>query len=139
LGEAALRRRQSVAPAAEVVLAVAVATGLVALLDTAAATPGLGVVYLLAVMLVAIRRGELAAFALENEGVHAYLGQVPNIKEAKVVKAAASIVTVEARHASVFGLILKGTSDSISPDGPFDKPFGANRVLKDVTELGFIQ
>lgn len=79
------------------------------------------------------------AFALENEGVHAYLGQVLNIKEAKVVKAAASIVTVEARHASVFGLILKGTSDSISPDGPFDKPFGANRVLKDVTELGFIQ
>jgi rubrerythrin len=79
------------------------------------------------------------AFALENEGVHAYLGQVLNIKDAKAVKAAATIVTVEARHASVFGLILQGTSDSISPDGAFDKPFTAKKVLSDVKDLKFIQ
>jgi rubrerythrin len=79
------------------------------------------------------------AFALENEGVHAYSGQALNIKEAKVIKAALSIVTVEARHASVFGLILQGTPDSISPDGAFDKPFKAKRVLADVKALHFIQ
>ena len=79
------------------------------------------------------------AFALENEGVHAYLGQVLNIREAKVIRAAAAIVTVEARHASVFGLILKGSAESISPDGAFDVPFRANRVLSDVKGLGFIQ
>ena len=47
----------------EVVLAVAVATGAVAALDTIAPTAGLGVIYLLAVLFVAIRRGELAALA----------------------------------------------------------------------------
>lgn len=79
------------------------------------------------------------AFALENEGVHAYSGQAGNIKDAKVLKAALSIVTVEARHASVFGLILQGTPDSISPDGAFDTPFTAKRVLSDVQALHFIQ
>jgi len=79
------------------------------------------------------------AFALENEGVHAYSGQAGNIKEAKVLKAALSIVTVEARHASVFGLILQGTPDSISPNGAFDKPFTAKKVLADVKALKFIQ
>ncbi len=79
------------------------------------------------------------AFALENEGVHAYSGQAGNIKEAKVLKAALSIVTVEARHASVFGLILQGTPDSISPNGAFDKPFTAKKVLADVKALHFIQ
>ncbi len=79
------------------------------------------------------------AYALENEGVHAYLGQVLNIEGAKVLKTAASIVTVEARHASVFGLILQGTPNSISPNGPFDKPFRSHRVLKDVKQLHFIQ
>ncbi len=79
------------------------------------------------------------AFALENEGVHAYAGQALNIASAKVVKAALSIVTVEARHASVFGLILRGTPDSISPDGAFDRPFTAGKVLSDVKALNFIQ
>ena len=79
------------------------------------------------------------AFALENEGVHAYAGQALNIKSAKAVRAAVSIITVEARHASVFGLILQGTADSISPDGAFDKPFTAKHVLNDVKALHFIQ
>jgi rubrerythrin len=79
------------------------------------------------------------AFALENEGVHAYAGQALNIKSAKAVRAAVSIITVEARHASVFGLILQGTPDSISPDGAFDKPFTAKHVLNDVKALHFIQ
>jgi two-component system, OmpR family, sensor histidine kinase KdpD len=62
-GESSLKRRQPAATSAEVLLSVAAATGLVALLDKAAPIAGLGVVYLLAVLLIAIRRGELAALA----------------------------------------------------------------------------
>jgi two-component system sensor histidine kinase KdpD len=62
-GEAALKRRQTAATVAEVLATVAAATGLVALLDQAAPITGLGVLYLLAVLLIAIRRGEFAALA----------------------------------------------------------------------------
>jgi hypothetical protein len=79
------------------------------------------------------------AYALENTGVHAYSGQALNIKSPAVIAAALSIVTVEARHASVFGLILNGNSASISPNGAFDKPFGAKKVLKNVKKTHFIQ
>src|SRR5215218_7535887 len=54
------RRRWAMA-AFEVVGSVAVATGLVAVLETVAPTEGLGVIYLLSVLFVAIRRGQLAA------------------------------------------------------------------------------
>ena len=42
---------------------------------------------------------------LENPGVHAYLGQAPNIKPPAYLIAAAEIVTVEGRHAGAFGLL----------------------------------
>jgi rubrerythrin len=80
-----------------------------------------------------------ASFALENEGVHAYSGQAFNIKDPKLLAAALSIVTVEARHASVVGLIRNGTEFGISPNGAFDTPFGASKVLKDVTSLHYIK
>ncbi|MGZ4248508.1 MAG: ferritin-like domain-containing protein [Solirubrobacteraceae bacterium] len=80
-----------------------------------------------------------AAFTFENEGVHAYSGQAFNIKDPKILAAALAIVTVEARHASVVGLIRKGTEFGISPNGTFDKPFGASKVLKDVTSLHYIK
>jgi two-component system, OmpR family, sensor histidine kinase KdpD len=48
---------------ADSVLSVAVATGVVAVLDSLTTASGLGVVYLLAVLFVAIRRGEAAALA----------------------------------------------------------------------------
>jgi rubrerythrin len=80
-----------------------------------------------------------AAFTFENEGVHAYSGQAFNIKNPKVLAAALSIVTVEARHASVVGLIRNGTDYGITPNGAFDKPFGATRVLNDVTSLNYIK
>ncbi len=51
------------ADAAEVVISVAIATGLVALLDEVAPVTGLGVLYLLAVLFIAIRRGQIAAIA----------------------------------------------------------------------------
>jgi hypothetical protein len=74
---------------------------------------------------------------LENTGVHAYSGQALNIKEALYVKAALSILTVEARHASVVGL-LNQPKGNITPSGPFDTPLTAPAVLRAVTGTGFI-
>lgn len=79
------------------------------------------------------------AVALENTGVHAYSGQALNIKTPSTVAAALSILTIEARHASVIGLIAKNSSKGISPDGPFDTPFTANEVLKAVEATGFLK
>lgn len=80
-----------------------------------------------------------ASFIFENEGVHAYSGQAFNVKSPKVLAAALSIVTIEARHASVIGLIKNARPSNIAPDGPFDTPFTAAKVLKDVTSLGYIK
>jgi hypothetical protein len=46
------------------------------------------------------------ADVLENTGVHAYLGQVGNIKPKKILGAAGSILPIEARHAVVLGEAL---------------------------------
>jgi hypothetical protein len=78
------------------------------------------------------------AQVLENTGVHAYSGQALNIKSAAYVKAAISILTIEARHASVIGLLNDPTGVSIAPDGPFDTPFTASKVLAAVKGTGFI-
>jgi Ferritin-like domain len=77
------------------------------------------------------------AQVLENTGVHAYLGQAGNIKSKAYLGAAGSILTIEARHASVIGLINHGGS-GIAPDGPFDTPFTAAKVLAAVGATGFI-
>jgi hypothetical protein len=78
------------------------------------------------------------SFALENTGVHAYSGQVLNISNPAYVAAAASILTIEARHASVAGLLMKPTEKDMTPDGPFDTPFTAAEVLKAVEGTGFL-
>jgi hypothetical protein len=78
------------------------------------------------------------AAVLENTGVHAYSGQALNIKHAAYVKAAISILTIEARHASVIGLLNDPTGESIAPNGPFDTPLPAAKVLTAVKETGFI-
>jgi rubrerythrin len=80
-----------------------------------------------------------ASFTFENEGVHAYSGQAFNIKDPHILAAALSIVTVEARHASVVGLIRNQSGYGITPNGAFDKPYGASRVLKDVSSLHYIE
>jgi hypothetical protein len=78
------------------------------------------------------------AYVLENTGVHAYLGQAGNIKTPAYLLAAASIVTIEARHAGAIGLYLKPTPDEIAPNGPFDNGYTAAKVLKAVKATGFI-
>jgi two-component system sensor histidine kinase KdpD len=55
--------------AVEVIAAVAAATGLVAILDPIAPIAGLSVIYLLAVVLIAVRRGQAAALAAAALGV----------------------------------------------------------------------
>jgi rubrerythrin len=79
------------------------------------------------------------AVALENTGVHAYSGQALNIETPATVAAALSILTIEARHASVAGLLLKATPGNITPNGPFDTPFTAAEVLKAVEKTGFLK
>ncbi|HEX4730981.1 MAG TPA: ferritin-like domain-containing protein [Solirubrobacterales bacterium] len=79
------------------------------------------------------------SYALENTGVHAYSGQVLNISNPAYVAAAASILTIEARHASVAGLLMKPTEKNMTPDGPFDTPFTAAEVLKAVEATGFLK
>jgi rubrerythrin len=71
---------------------------------------------------------ELAA-TVENLGAAAYLGQAPNIKGASVLAAALSIHSVEGRHAATLNTLL---GESITPDGAFAQPAGADEVLKSV-------
>jgi hypothetical protein len=78
------------------------------------------------------------AYVLENTGVHAYLGQVGNIQSKAYLAAAGSILPIEARHAAVVGLLLAPTISEITPNGPFDTPYTAEKVLAAVKGTGFI-
>jgi rubrerythrin len=78
------------------------------------------------------------AQVLENTGVHAYSGQALNIKNPAYVAAALSILTIEARHASVVGLLIEPEGSDIAPNGPFDTPYTASKVLAAVKGTGFI-
>lgn len=65
------------------------------------------------------------AAKLEDTGVHAYLGQAPNIKTPAILLTAASIVTVEARHAGAIRSFLHQNPT----DGPFDKGLTKTQIL----------
>ncbi|HEY2480297.1 MAG TPA: ferritin-like domain-containing protein [Solirubrobacterales bacterium] len=79
------------------------------------------------------------SMALENTGVKAYGGQALNIANPTYIAAALSIWAVEARHASVAGLLVKNAPDSISPEkGPFQTTATAAEILKAVEATGFI-
>jgi hypothetical protein len=71
---------------------------------------------------------ELAG-TVENLGAAAYLGQAANIKSPEVLAAALSIHSVEGRHAAALNTLL---GESITPDGAFAVPAGADKVLKSV-------
>jgi rubrerythrin len=75
------------------------------------------------------------AQVLEDTGVSAYLGQVGNILQLPVLKAAGTIATVEARHAAWIRFI---NGDTPAP-AAFDTPKSEKAVLKAVTATKFIQ
>jgi hypothetical protein len=75
------------------------------------------------------------AYVLENTGVHAYLGQAGNIKTPAYLLAAASIVTIEARHSGAIGSII---DKAINPNGAFDNGLPASVILKAVKATHFI-
>jgi hypothetical protein len=77
------------------------------------------------------------AYVLENTGVAAYSGQATNIAEVPVVKAAVSILTVEARHAGWVGAVI-GTSAAPPAPNAFDTPASKAAVLAMVKKTGFI-
>lgn len=66
------------------------------------------------------------AYTVENLGASAYLGQAPKIQSAEVLATALAIHTVEARHASTLGTLVK---KSVTPDGAFAKPAEMSTVL----------
>ncbi|MBS1844632.1 MAG: ferritin-like domain-containing protein [Actinobacteria bacterium] len=80
------------------------------------------------------------AMVLENTGVKAYGGQALNISNPAYISAALSIWAVEARHASVAGLLVKAAPSSISPEkGPFQTTATAAEILKAVEGTGFLK
>ena len=82
------------------------------------------------------------AFVLENTGVRAYLGQAGRILQKPILAAAASIVTVEARHSGAVAVLLNQSpfsgEKSISPSGAFDRSSSMRTILREVGATGFI-
>lgn len=81
------------------------------------------------------------ADVLENTGVHAYLGQVPNIKAKPVLIGAGRILPIEARHAAWVRDIRfsGGTTSATTPaPGAFEDGFSMNQILAAVKGTGFI-
>jgi rubrerythrin len=74
------------------------------------------------------------AVALEDAGVAAYAGQVTKVFSAKVLAAAASIHSVEARHASRFRTLA---GENFAPRS-FDKANSMKKTLSIVEDTGFI-
>ena len=75
------------------------------------------------------------AQVLEDTGVKAYSGQAPNILQRPVLAAAASILTVEARHASRF----RSLNGANFAPAAFDKPATKAQILRAVNATGFIK
>lgn len=87
---------------------------------------------------------QATADALENAGVHAYLGQAGNIKTKAVLAGAASILPVEARHAAwIRDIRFSGGVDAPSPQhtpapAAFEEGFTKAQILAAVKATGFI-
>jgi rubrerythrin len=66
------------------------------------------------------------AYSVENLGAAAYLGQAGNIRSPEVLATALSIHSVEARHASTLGTLVK---KPVTPNGAFAIPDDMSTVL----------
>jgi len=81
------------------------------------------------------------AQVLEDTGVHAYLGQVPNIKTKAVLIGAGRILPVEARHAAwIRDIRFSGGTTSPTTPAPaaFEDGFSKAKILAAVKATGFI-
>jgi hypothetical protein len=84
---------------------------------------------------------QATADVLENTGVHAYLGQVPNIKTKPVLVGAGRILPVEARHAAwIRDIRFKGGTTTATTPAPagFEDGFSKDKILAAVKATGFI-
>ena len=84
---------------------------------------------------------QATADVLENTGVHAYLGQVGNIKTKAVLAGAGSILPVEARHAAwIRDIRFHGGTTSPTTPAPagFEEGFSKAQILAAVKSTGFI-
>jgi rubrerythrin len=75
------------------------------------------------------------AQVLEDTGVNAYLGQVGNISARATLAAAATITTVEARHAAW----IRNINGDLPAPLSFDRRKSERSILKAVGDTGFIQ
>ena len=78
------------------------------------------------------------ARVLEDTGVSAYLGQVTNIKTKAILRAAGTIVTVEARHAAWIRDIIGNGRSPLPAPASFDSPKTKRQILAAVKGTGFI-
>lgn len=79
------------------------------------------------------------AVALEDTGVSAYAGQGPRIKDRKILAAALSIHSVEARHAAWIRSLVNAPGRQGAPAPvPFDVSRSMTQVLGIVKGTGFI-
>jgi ferritin-like protein len=67
---------------------------------------------------------------LENAGVGAFLMAMPSIRDKNYTAAAASIVTIEARHAGFVNALL---GKPLSENGAFDKPISHGSIVEAVS------
>ena len=84
---------------------------------------------------------QATADVLEATGVHAYLGQVPNIKNKTVLVGAGRILPVEARHAAwIRDIRFRGgrTPPQTPAPASFEDGFSKARILQIVQSTGFI-
>ncbi len=79
------------------------------------------------------------AKTLEDVGVSAYQGQADRIKAPAVLMAAASILSVEARHAGWIREILGNGKTPVPAPDAFDKARSMDEVLGLVKDTGFIK
>ncbi len=79
------------------------------------------------------------AIALEDTGVSAYAGQGPRIQDKKILAAALSVHSVEARHAAWIRALVNATGRQSSPAPvPFDPSRTMTQVLAIVKGTRFI-